>query len=82
VGEKAVLFVERAFRLDGTIVSQNLGRDGVRYGFRPEDQTHVAHVLGHELCTVTMDGTLIPLADPPKERPQAKEKKKGGCVVQ
>eukprot|EP00048_Salpingoeca_helianthica_P020563 m.7177 g.7177 ORF g.7177 m.7177 type:complete len:404 (-) comp4966_c0_seq1:23-1234(-) len=79
VGEKAAVIVERVFRVDGIIVSQNLGADGVRLGFRPEHYNEVYFMKEYELCTISMDGTLVPLAPPPAPAPA---KKKGSCVLQ
>ena len=88
VGTRAVVHLEGAFRLDGTIVSQNLGKRGIMYGFRADGYDDVGFVLAEEVCTVTLDGTLIPLGPPSSlsqsegENEEYNPKKKKGCIVQ
>lgn len=41
MGERAVLILENVFRLEGVVVSQNLGAEGVLLGFRPDDSDEV-----------------------------------------
>ena len=84
MGERAVIILNRTFRLEGTVVSQSLGKEGLLLGFRPDEYEDVGHVPAHELFSLSMDGTLIPMAPPPEDGADEdkKQKKKGGCSIQ
>ena len=60
VGEKACVFLmDKAFRLDGFIVSQNLGQSGLVYGFRAENHSNAVMMKAWEIYSVTMDGWVL-----------------------